>query len=123
MEVDRGTVVVFPEPEVLVPPPLLPLPLLEEDVEPPDLPVLPPPPLLFPPPPPPLRRSKCLDFGRLALTNGMNIVESPAKYQLSCEESAKVVKKDSERAGERTQAGKPGLCSFYVDRIQSKRGQ
>jgi hypothetical protein len=82
VEVDRGTVVVFPEPEVLVLPPPLPLPLLEEDVEPPDLPVLPLPPLLCPPPPPPLRRSRCfkLDFGRLALKNGMNIMESPAEY-------------------------------------------
>jgi hypothetical protein len=84
VEVDRGTVVVFPELEVLVPldvlplVEVLPLPLLE-DVEPPDLPVLLPPPLLFPPPPPPLRRSKCLYFGRLALTNGMNIVESPSR--------------------------------------------
>ena len=76
MEVDRGTVVVFPEPEVLVPLPLevVPLPLLEEDVELPDPPVLLLP-LLFPPPPPPLRRSIRLDFGRL-VTNGMNMVES-----------------------------------------------
>ena len=91
MEVESGTVDVFP---VLVPVELLPLeevpplpllelpplvevppppPLLEE--VPPDLPVLLLPPPLLPPPPPPLRRSKRLEFERLVM-NGMNIVES-----------------------------------------------
>ena len=91
MEVESGTVDVFP---VLVPVELLPLkevpllpllelpllvevppppPLLEE--VPPDLPVLLLPPPLLPPPPPPLRRSKRLEFEWLVM-NGMNIVES-----------------------------------------------
>jgi hypothetical protein len=82
VEVVSGTVVVFPEPEVLDPldvlplEEVLPLPLLEDDVEPEplDLPVLLLPPLLFPPPPPPLRRSKRLDLERL-VTNGMNMAD------------------------------------------------